>query len=84
MFDVTQLLTRSDANAFDAAALIDGDIDDNTARMHVFYHRLLQHHRRTATSKQHRADDQVGFKTQSFDNFRRGQMRADGRILLLQ
>ena len=58
------------AAGFEAAALIDGDIDQHRALLHGLYHGSGDEFRRGGAGDEHRADDEVRVAHQLFDRMR--------------
>ena len=60
VLDIGRLRMAGRARGFAAAALVDGDIDDDRARLHRGEHRAGDELRRRRARHQHRADQEVG------------------------
>ena len=58
---VDRIGVRGLVDAFDAPALVDGDVDDHRPRAHALDHHLGHDDRRTIAGHEHRADDEVRF-----------------------
>ena len=60
--DVRRLLVRRRAGRLDAAALVDGDVDDHRAVLHDLQVLARDQPRGLGAGDQHRADDEVGLE----------------------
>ena len=65
----------------DAAALVDGHVDDDRAGLHAAHHVLGDDHRRPAAGHEHRADDEVGLGDRPLDRAPVGGQRHDAALV---
>ena len=70
---------RGGLGGFEAAALVDRDVDQHCAALHRLEHVARDELGRCRTRHQHRADDQVAFRHRAFDRRLGGILRLDGR-----
>ena len=74
---VHRIVVRRLVDRLDAAALVDGDVDDHGVRLHPLDHLLADDDRRPAAGDEHGADDEVGVGHAALDGAPVGRQRHD-------
>jgi hypothetical protein len=61
MLCVTEIFTAGGPDTFNATTLINRNVDDHAALLHLLYHGLFQYYRGASAGKQYRTDDDIRF-----------------------